>query len=243
MGYVYVFKDKGYDHAVKIGRATDLRERLRRAQGYSPRGIEMVAAWSLRDEIALHRAEVLARNGLEPVPGENNGEEWRLVSSKQAIPCVSRNLADMNPEPVERPVINSGSDDFRHPKTLTGRERYKQALWVYRENETRCLKVQRSSYWNVALERRKTYSLLGFKPIAVFVASDRESMGAANRRIHALSVEIVRRLGYGENHPQVGWLRPCVGEEQVRRFIKSSDLREVPPRQWRPMPEGFQPTK
>lgn len=41
-------------------------------------------------------------------------------------------------------IITATYDDFRDPKHLRSTERYRQLLWVYRENKTDLIKVQRT---------------------------------------------------------------------------------------------------
>ena len=47
VGYIYALKDRGFDRGIKIGRDSNFPTRFQRAQCYSPRGIDLVAAWRI----------------------------------------------------------------------------------------------------------------------------------------------------------------------------------------------------
>ncbi len=106
------------------------------------------------------------------------------------------------------PKITTTYDDFRDPKVLRGTEKHRQLPWLYRENRTDLLKVQRTASWKVPQEPVKTYSLLGFQPIAAFTVQQSAVLSNDNTRAHATWENPVRDHGHGIDHIHVGWLRP-----------------------------------
>jgi hypothetical protein len=236
LGWIYALRDRGYEVGTKIGRDKNHPDRFRRAQCYTPRGIDLEAVWRVERKFdSLAQAEVVARRGLPLISGSNSGAEWCAVTATEAIGRVSANLG-IEPEACGgNPRITTTYDDFRDPKQL-GRETHRQILWIYRENGTGMLKVQRTCSWAVPQEPVKTYSLLGFRPVACFGLFGDLDMREGNRRIHELWVEIVSRYGYGVDHLQVGWLQPRADVEELRRLTVGRGLVELT--DWRHCPAG-----
>ena len=241
VGYIYALKDRGFDRGIKIGRDSNFPTRFQRAQCYSPRGIDLVAAWRIdADKKRLANMETQARTGLPQLYRSNAGVEWRDLTAEEAIQRISGNIGHA-PEVVhDNPPVTTTYDDFRDPKRL-GREKHRQALWLYRENETGILKAQRTSSWKVPLEPVKTYSLLGFKPVAAFLHPTSDMRGG-NRKIQSLWEQVVRDLGHGTDHLHVGWLRDDIGLDRVRDLILTTGLVEVPGRDWGTVPPGLKAT-
>lgn len=236
--YIYAVKDRGFERGVKIGRDSHFPNRYRCAQCYSPRGIDLVAAWNMESRsTSFPQAEREARHELQLVYGRNSGVEWVDLTSEEAIRRVSENLG-VDPEIVnENPPITTTYDDFRDPKKL-GREKHRQAHWIYQENKTGLLKVQRTSSWKVPLEPIKTFSLLGFKPVAAFLHPGSE-MRIGNRHIQDIWDRLVTEFGHGVDHVQVGWLREGVDLKAIRDRVLSSGLKEVPSDRWGIVPTGL----
>lgn len=236
IGWVYAFCDRGFDRGVKIGRDKNHPDRFKRAQCYTPRGIDLVAVWPIDDRFSsLAEAESLARQGLPNVSGSNNGAEWCDATPAEAIATVTENLG-VDPERTSRnPAINATYDDFRDPKKL-GRETHRQIIWVYVENVTSILKVQRTSSWKVPQEPVKTYSLLGFRPVTCFGNFGEPDLRRGNSHIHNLWVNLVNTLGHGVDHLQVGWLRPEAQLNEIRQKARAHGLAEMT--DWSVCPSG-----
>jgi len=236
IGWIYAFRDRGFERGVKIGRDKNHPDRFRRAQCYTPRGIDLVASWRIEKGFdSLAQAEAFARRGLPMVTGTNCGAEWCALTPKEAIDRVSANLA-IEPEPhVGNPRITTTYDDFRDPKAL-GRETNRQIFWIYRENISSLLKVQRTCSWKVPQEPVKTYSLLGFRPVASFGHFAGRDVKEGNRKIHELWEELVEASGYGVNHIQVGWLNPAASLDELRRAALGRGLTEIA--DWQRCPPG-----
>ena len=241
LGYIYALKDSGFDRGVKIGRDKNHPGRLKIAQCYSPRGLDLVAIWPIDKGFqSLAEAERTARDGLPHFARRNAGIEWRDVNADQALEQISANLA-VDPEDVGRnPRITSTYDDFRDPKHVE-RGRYRQGLWVYRENETGLLKVQRTHSWEIPREAKKTYSILGFQPVAMFLHNEKDGRSAGNQAIHDVWTRVVSELGHGVDHIQVGWLRGEAKYNQVRDLVRAAGLVECPRTSWKCAPVGMKP--
>lgn len=239
LGFIYAFRDRGYDKGIKVGRDKNHPDRFRRAQCYTPRGIDVAAVWRIDGTFAsLAQAEATARQGLPLISGLNSGAEWCAVTAAGAIERVSSNLGN-DPEPrAGNPSITATYDDFRDPKQL-GRETNRQILWIYRENVTSQLKVQRTCSWRVPQEPVKTYSLLGFRPVACFGLFAERDVRVGNRRIHELWVDLVNAHGYGVDHIHVGWLRPHTKIEDLYRAAVAAGLIEL--KDWRQCPVDVRP--
>lgn len=239
IGYIYALKDRGFDRGVKIGRDKNHPDRFKRAQCYSPRGLDLVAVWPIEKAFqSLAEAERTARDGLPSFARQNAGTEWRDLNAEQALEQISVNLA-VEPSDVGRnPRVTSTYDDFRDPKHVD-KSKHRQALWVYRENQTGHLKVQRTHSWKVPQEAKKTYSLLGFQPIGVFLNGGKKGLHSSNQNVHEAWARVVQDLGYGVDHIQVGWLRSESKYDAVRKLLHASGLVEYPRSQWRQVPSGF----
>jgi hypothetical protein len=238
LGWIYAFRDRGFDRGVKIGLAKNHRDRFKVAQCYTPRGIDLVALWPIHDQrfSTLKAAEDKAQERLPNVGGENTGQEWFDVTAQEAVDRVSRNL-EVSPESVVgNPRISTTYDDFRHPKRLA-QEPDRQILWIYSENVTSILKVQRTSLWKVPREAIKTYSLLGFRPVGAFGNFSEPNVRDGNCQIHDLWIDLVNEHGNGVNHFQVGWLRPEAKLERLKKIALARGLTEIT--DWSRCPPGL----
>ena len=243
LGYIYAFKDRGYDRGVKVGRDKKHPRRFKIAQCYSPRGVDLVAVWRIGEGLnSLAEAETIAREGLPRFARQNAGVEWCDLNAQEAVERISANLAAAPEHVGLNPKITSTHDDFRDPKHVE-KGRYRQALWVYRENATGHLKVQRTHSWEVPREPKKTYSLLGFQPIGLFLHNGQGDHRAGNQAIHDVWKRVVSELGYGVDHIQVGWLKSDAKYEAVRDVVRSEGLVEYPRMDWRSAPVGMSPNR
>lgn len=226
-GYIYALRDKGYSRGIKIGRDKSPYNRYKHSQCFTPRGIELVARWSIPAELgSLHDLEKQASKGLIRIENPNSGVEWFDVDRDQVIECVSANLGLRCDLIRSVPPITSTWDAFRDPKHLTGTEKHRQFLCVYVENCTNSVKVQRTCDWDVPLEERKTYSLLGFRPVAFMGTFEEKNIKINNERTHQSWLELVTKFGFGEHHLQVGWLKPNVSADVVRDYLVSKGFRQ-----------------
>jgi len=228
VGWIYAFKDRGFEKGVKVGRDEKHPSRYKHAQCYTPRGIDLVAVWNVTDRFSnLAEAETVARRNLPGISNSNGGVEWLNLTTDEAKAKVSANLG-LNPEPHHgNPRITTTYDDFRDPKHLRGKERYRQLLWVYRENKTGIIKVQRTESSKVPQEPVKTYSILGFKPMACFAPIPTGNIHKDNLGVHSIWVNIVDKFGYGTEHIQVGWLKPEIKIELILKEIKRCQMEEI----------------
>jgi len=243
LGYIYALKDRGFDRCVKVGRDKNHPDRFKIAQCYSPRGLDLVAIWPIANGFNnLPEAEQVARNGLPHFARQNAGVEWRDLSARDAVEKISANLAVTPQEVGRNPKITSTYDDFRDPKHVE-KGRYRQALWVYRENETGHLKVQRTHSWKIPREQKKTYSLLGFRPIALFINKKEYNQSSGNQDIQSVWTRVVSELGYGVDHIQVGWLRSDTNYDAVRDIVNAEGLVEYPQMDWKTAPIGMKPRR
>jgi hypothetical protein len=243
LGHIYALKDRGFDRGVKVGRDRNHPDRFKIAQCYSPRGLDLVAVWPIKAGFhSLAKAEQVARDGLPHFVRQNAGVEWRDLDAREGVEQISANLA-VAPEQVGRnPKITSTYDDFRDPKHVD-KGRYRQGLWVYQENETGLLKVQRTHSWEVPREAKKTYSLLGFRPIALFLHNATGDYRLGNQAIHEVWKRVVCGLGYGVDHIQVGWLKRDVKYAAVRDIVRTDGLVKYPGVDWRSAPVGMKPNR
>jgi hypothetical protein len=237
VGWIYAFKDRGFIRGVKVGRDGKHPSRFKHAQCYTPRGIDLVAIWDVGNKFtSIAEAEMVARGNLPTISNQNGGAEWLALTAEEAIVKVTSNLG-ITPEPFSgNPRIISTYDDFRDPKQLKGTEKYRQLLWVYRENKTGLIKVQRTHSWKVPHEPVKTYSILGFKPVACFSPLPNGDIHKDNRMVHSIWVDLVTEFGHGPEHVQVGWLKPEVRLDMVVNEIKNSQLSEIT--DWNSRPFG-----
>src|ERR1700759_3983940 len=114
LGWIYAFADRGFARGIKIGRDKNHPDRFRRAQCYTPRGIDLVASWRVHDGFGtLARAEMAARGAMPLVSGENCGAEWCDVNPQEAVDRVSRNLRFAPECHAGNPSITTTYDDFR----------------------------------------------------------------------------------------------------------------------------------
>lgn len=228
LGVIYAFKDRGFDRGIKIGRDANPPHRFRIAQCYTPRGIDLVATWSIECDFRdLAEAERIARAGLPTVANPNGGAEWCDLDAAEAVNRVSANLRLHPDAQAGNPSINTTYDDFRDPKTLRGTEKHRQILWLYRENRTNILKVQRTASWKVPQEPVKTYSLLGFRPIAAFNAPRTVPLSTGNALVHKAWEQLVSHYGGGVKHLHVGWLEPEAAAAAVIRDIEACGLSQI----------------
>jgi len=227
LGWIYAFKDRNYDRGIKIGRDSHHPTRFKHAQCYTPRGIDLVAVWHIAGGFdSLAQAERTARLGLPLIEGPNSGAEWCNVTATNAVAQVSSNLR-LDPKPnVGNPRITSTYDDFRDLKKL-GNEIHRQILWLYQENGTSLLKVQRTASWKVPQEPVKTYSLLGFRPVAAFWIVPGGKLQIENRRTDETWISLVQEYGHGVDHIQVGWLRSGATPGVLVRAITAHGLRQI----------------
>jgi len=229
LGWIYALRDRGIERGIKIGRDRNRLERYHIAQCYTPRGIDVVGLWAVGAggrHPTLAAAERQARAGLRPVHGLCVGEEWCDIDAAGALAHATERLGI---EPVTAaPDLKPRAtyDDFRNPKHVD-QHPARQLLWVFQENGTGILKVQRNNMWMTNLDRPRTYSVLGFRLVACFGFGTAEHYGDLNRRTDQLWRAIVTELGNGVEAPQVGWLAPEVTLPQVSAMIEASGMSRI----------------
>lgn len=238
MGWIYVFRDRGYEQGVKIGcdSSADGFTRHQRADSYTPRGIVYEAAWSVDparygaaslrslEETVLHPQ--LAAD-LRPLIFPNNGVEWFDATAEQAVGALTA-LFDRAPDRRCPAVPRCAPwDDLRNPKDV-GRGRFRQVLWVYQEHLTGRLKTQRIDDWRAPREVRRTYSRNGFRAVAAFIAAD-PTGPEGNWTVQAAWEAALERFGRGEPHAPYGWTAPGTSVEDLAQLYAEQGLKPVDP--------------
>lgn len=246
-GWIYAFKDRGFDRGIKIGRDRNRTDRYEIAQCYSPRGIELVALWRVdapkfgRNDSTFSSIETRARSRLSPLETFDGGAEWVDATADEAIDGVSGALG-MNPEATwVKHIPTSTYDDFRSPKVIAKATKYRQLLWAFRENQTGRIKLQRSDMWNCPLRERRTYSLLGFPAVACWGFVEPELHVAGNSRIHDVWRRAVEDLGNGDDDLRVGWLNEGVDLGVIEERIRGAGLKRIDITDIRRKPAGLRP--
>src|SRR5205823_2955469 len=132
---VYVVKDGGSDRYCKIGKDTIWPFRFHQAQSHTPRGIDLVGAWTFRRD-ELDQMEREAHAGL-PRRREAEGDEWFAVATTEVLQLLERRFGrrpDITTPPPPR--RNGPYDDWRslsdHPKGKPDHV-FKRRLWIMRE--------------------------------------------------------------------------------------------------------------
>lgn len=243
MGWIYAFRDARYDHGIKIGWDGDKRckSRINKAQSYSPVKIICEAVWQIPDELktrlgSARKVEGLACKGLLPLSYQNNGREWFDVDITSALERVSANL-NLQPQKIEfASTVNW--DDFRSPRDIEKAQFsiFKQVLWVYEENLTGRIKVQRIDEWKTPREGVKTYSRNGFKPMRAFTYTGR-TCKTKNLGIVDLWKETMKTFHAPVDNSSYGWLPDNVGLGDVYSFLSGSGYNNLDP-PFVSMPEG-----
>lgn len=246
-GWIYAFKDRGFNRGIKIGRDRNRTDRYEIAQCYSPRGIELVALWHVdapkqgRKDGTFSSIETRARSRLSRLETSDGGAEWVNSTADEAIDGVSGALGTKPEATWVRHVPTSTYDDFRSPKVIAKATKYRQLLWAFRENKTGRIKLQRSDMWNCPLRERRTYSLLGFPAVACWGFEDPDLRIAGNPRIHDVWKRAVEDLGCGADDLRVGWLNDGVELEEVEARTKDAGLARIDISDIRRKPTGLRP--
>lgn len=246
-GWIYAFKDRGFDRGIKIGRDRNRTSRYEISQCYSPRGIELVALWHVdAPKIAgsdsfFSGIETKARSKLKPLHTADGGAEWIDATADDAIDGVSAALG-IKPEATWISHQQKKTyDDFRSPKDISKATRYRQLLWAFRENQTGRIKLQRSDMWNCALRERRTYSRLGFPAVKCWGFEDPKLHVAGNGRIHEVWKSAVDEVGYGAEDLRVGWLRDGAEMDEVEARSRKAGLVEIDISRFERKPAGIRP--
>lgn len=238
MGWIYIFRDRGYEQGVKIGCDSGGGgfTRHQRADSYTPRGIVYKAAWSVEpghygaaslrtlEETVLH-PQLAAE--LRPLIFPNNGAEWFDATAERAVDVLAALLGGA---PDRRhPLVPRSApwDDLRNPKDVA-RGRFRQVLWIYEEHLTGRLKTQRIDDWRAPREVRRTYSRNGFRAAAAFIAADPAGPDG-NRAVHAAWEDAMERFGRGEPHALYGWASPGTTVDDLGRLYSQHGLEMVDP--------------
>lgn len=247
-GWIYAFKDIGFDRGIKVGRDRNRTDRFKISQCYSPRGIELVALWHVEapksgsSDAAFAAIEAKARSRMRRLDTADGGDEWVDATADEAIDGVSSALG-ARPEAtwVMLAPAKSTYCDFRSPKRIEEATKYRQLLWAFVENQTGRIKLQRSDMWNCPLRERRTYSLLGFPAVRCWGFEDPGLHVAGNGRIHEVWKSAVDEMGYGEQDVRVGWLREGARMEEIESRARKAGLVEIDISDFRKKPEGLRP--
>ncbi len=246
-GWIYAFKDVGFDRGIKIGRDRNRTDRFKISQCYSPRGIELVALWHVdaprngSSDAAFAAIETKARSRLKRLETADGGDEWVDATADEAIDGVSSALG-VKPEATWIMLVPRATYcDFRSPKRIEEATKYRQLLWAFVENKTGRIKLQRSDMWNCPLRERRTYSLLGFPAVKCWGFEDPKLHVAGNPRIHDVWVQAVEERGYGEKDVRVGWLKEGVELAEIERRAAIAGMVEIDITDFGRKPEGLRP--
>lgn len=246
-GWIYAFKDVGFDRGIKIGRDRNRTDRFKIAQCYSPRGIELAALWHVeapkngRGDSIFAAIETKARSRLRRLETADGGDEWVDATADEAIEGVSAALGAKPEATWIMLVAKSTYDDFRSPKRIDEATKYRQLLWGFVENKTGRIKLQRSDMWNCPLRERRTYSLLGFPAVRCWGFEDPALHVAGNPGIHDVWHRAVEDLGFGEKDVRVGWLKEGVRLDQIEERALEAGLAAVDISDYGRKPAGLRP--
>ncbi len=246
-GWIYAFKDAGFDRGIKIGRDRNRTDRFKISQCYSPRGIDLVALWHVdapksgSDDSVFAAIEVKARSRLRRLETADGGDEWVDATADEAIEGVSAALGAKPEATWIMLVPKTTYCDFRSPKHIEKATKYRQLLWAFVENRTGRIKLQRSDMWNCPLRERRTYSLLGFPAVKCWGFTEKAKHVAGNGEVHAAWLKAVEDLGFGEKDVRVGWLKEGAELGEIEERARKAGMVEIGIEDIARKPEGLRP--
>ncbi|AJF05573.1 hypothetical protein [Geoalkalibacter subterraneus] len=234
MGWIYAFRDSRYDVGIKLGweKSKYGNKYITIAHSYSPAEIIYEAAWEIETEVKdrsqSNAIEEKASQNLTNLNFPNNGREWFNIDTKSCIEIVSDNLK-LKSVKINK-LSNNNHDDFRYPKHLDSprMSKHKQVLWVYEENITKRIKLQRIDEWKTPRETRKRYSRNGFKPIAAFTYQSGVNINS-NIKIHRLWETTLTNYKTPIDNSTYGWLPENVSGEEVIHYLAKNHFEQLSP--------------
>lgn len=251
-GYIYLYRDSGYELGVKIGYdgSPRCRSTWNAAPSYSPRPMLFVAAWKIPDRFFLSsQTPKKSREGVErmlhsacgPMMAEmpefpRTGRDWCWTTADHALETITSQLGAKPDllDPYKGLVVSN--DNLRNPHpTKVASHPIKIVLWTYRELHTGLLKTQYIDDWRSPRERARRYSRNGIEEIAAHTY-DGPTISAENLKVLELWSHAVERFGFGTEDKYYGWLRPECHLEELLSFY-DAHLRRAEHRSAVP-PEG-----
>lgn len=235
-GYIYLFRDSGYETGVKVGydATPGCETAWKCAPSYSPRRMLFEAAWEIPDRFMLTGQTVgTSRKKLEhdlhAVCGclmkdmsdfPRTGLDWCLTTREQAQAAIS-GIIGAPPDIVaghllvRRPVTN---DNFRNPRpSNVAGNRFKIAVWIYREMHTGRLKTAFVDDWTTPREKARRYSRNGIEEVAAF-SYEGPITPEGNLSILRAWTDVVTEFGFGPDDLHYGWLREEAKLDDVTAF-------------------------
>ncbi len=251
-GYIYLFRDSGYDVGVKIGydATNKCASAWKAAPSYSPRAMIFGAAWEIPAKLVdsskspgenrryveqeLHLACGRLMSDMPEYP--RTGRDWVWTDQQAALKAIS-NVLGCRPHIVDGHLGKKVSNDnFRNPRPdKVAANRFKIVAWLYRELQTGRLKTQFIDDWTSPREKRRRYSRNGIEELAAFTYPG-ATTSSGNIRVLEARSKVVRTFGQGPEDQWYGWLNEGVTYEDVASAY-SKLLDQIDPRATRP-PEG-----
>ena len=238
-GFIYLVSDTGNDNASKIGFISDAKSVWKAVPSYSPRPMRFDAAWEIPSHLMQGSGSAISqRRDIEQnlhtlcgdlihlQPGrERAGKDWVATSPKNAERIISEFLGTA-------PCLRDGhrgqtiiNDNFRnpHPTKVVG-NKYKVAVWVYREIGTGHLKTQFCDDWTSPHETKRRYSVNGIEELAAFTY-DGELNSSGNKAVLDAWTAAVRKFGQGAEDKYYGWLKSDASLDELLAFYSGTILR------------------
>ncbi len=235
---IYALRDNGVPDCVKIGKDTRWPKRLEQARSHTPRGISVVATWSV-PEASLGKAEKQAIAGLARRT-QTPAKEWYDCDLEKAVESVTNNLG-IQPNPTPTMTGLRSYDDWR---SLPEEDKdHRKRLWVHVEDApVPRIKVIPSVFYDTAYRYVFTYNPYPVFLVAAYQSPEdnRISRSNENARVWSTWQGLVRKLGSAVPSDSIGWLDQGLSLDQLDAAIRSSGLvpyplgapkpRDAPPR-------------